>query len=650
MAIATSECHAPAVRHRTESEDPRATPGRDEPSGRIRGTMALIVALAPAVAAIWAVPWFITQDTPAHVYNAEVLARSFDRESPFAGIFAIRWQPIPNWVGHILLAGLLRLVPAWAADRIMTSATLVGFAASAFWLRLRIAKTGATARGAMGHWPAALLAALLAMNITWLFGFTSFTLGVCLFPVTLGFWWPRRDRVGPGGIAGLWLLLVLGYFCHLVSLGLTVLGLGLLALTSPMPPAPAGAFEGSRWRRVRTRLIPLGIAFLPLIPLGLLYLGLAHRAGPMHPVWNNLPDPRSLSGWKSQLTWADPITLARKDALPFTERVGAGFIVFAPAFWLVAALGVWAVARAWGRLRDWPARDSPGAVSPACAGPAAAADRRGWWLLAAFLILGGLASPDTLGPEHGNYLPQRVVLCGLVALAAAIEIDPRRRAGRIAAAGLAAAVVLQSAIVWDYALYSDRTAGEIVRARAAVGRGRRVAYLPASLRSRFRANPLLHVDNWLGVGTGNVVWGNYETRHYYFPVQFRPGIDRPRPEELERLALLDAPGEAADRARRWEGLLARHADAIDVLVTYKHDPRLDAVSARWFREVGRRGDVRILVRDRGAEALGPESVGPRRLPTRVAHLGSGRAAPVAHSSPASSDFEIRLPVSATSIR
>ena len=52
------------------------------------------------------------------------------------------------------------------------------------------------------------------------------------------------------------------------------------------------------------------------------------------------------------------------------------------------------------------------------------------------------------------------------------------------------------------------------------------------------------------------------------------------------------------RARDWERLLARHADAIDVLVTYKSDPLLDGVTERYFREVERRGDVRILRRDR----------------------------------------------------
>jgi hypothetical protein len=582
MAVATSEGTRSVVRTEDVTAVLDESPGRHP---RIRGAAVLVIALLPAVGAIWSVGWFVTQDSPAHVYNAEILARSFDPDSPFATTFSIRWQPIPNWIGHILLAGLVRVIPAWAADRVMTTVTLVGFAAAVSWLRLRIAGSAPTAGAGTGHEPSALLAALLGMNMTWLFGFTSFMLGACLFPITLGFWWPRRDRLGAVGVAGLGILLVLGYFCHLVSLGLTVLALAILALVSPLPlTARSDAAKGFAWRAVRRRLVPLGLAFLPLVPLGLVYLGLAHRGGPMHPVWDNLPNPYSLAGWKSQLTWADPITLSRKDGLPFTDRVGLGFIVFAPAFWLVAALMIWGATRAVDRLRGRLVR-------------ASADGRRGWGILAAILILGGLVGPDTFGPEHGNYLPQRIVLCGLVALAVTIEVDLRGWPGRVAAAGLAMAVLLQSAIVWDYALYSDRTAGEIVRASEAVGRRRRIAYLPASVRSRFRANPLLHVDNWLGVETDNVIWGNYETRHYYFPVQFRAGIDRPSPDELEDLIRRDAPDDSAERARAWEHLLAREGDAIDVLVTFKEEPHLDAVTGRIFREVGRRGDVHILERD-----------------------------------------------------
>ena len=38
----------------------------------------MAMALAGPLSAIWAVPWFVTQDGPAHVYNAQILAESFD--------------------------------------------------------------------------------------------------------------------------------------------------------------------------------------------------------------------------------------------------------------------------------------------------------------------------------------------------------------------------------------------------------------------------------------------------------------------------------------------------------------------------------------------------------------------------------------------
>ena len=39
-------------------------------------------------------------------------------------------------------------------------------------------------------------------------------------------------------------------------------------------------------------------------------------------------------GWGARLGWVDPITLAIKDGIPFTNRVGPGFAIFAPVLWL----------------------------------------------------------------------------------------------------------------------------------------------------------------------------------------------------------------------------------------------------------------------------------------------------------------------------
>jgi len=548
--------------------------------------LVLFAALAPALAAIWLVPWFVTQDGPAHIYNAQIIAWSFGPSSPFQNVYTINWQPIPNWAGHLALVGLISFLPAWVAERIATSTTLLGFAAATFWLRLQVA-----AGPGIG---AALLSALLAINICWLLGFHSFMLGASLFSITLGFWWSGRDQWNARRTAALGFLLILGYFCHLVSLGLTLFSLVVLALASPIQ---TGA--DSPWRPRLVRLASTTIACLPLVFLGFFYWQLSRRGGPAAPTWNNLSDPWALRQWLARIGAVDPLTLAINVGLPFTDLIGRPFtIFFAPVVWLMAAVPLW-----------WYGRMSSGAASTdgahsdrqidagRFAGSTTArsgGDRTGWLMLATILLVGGVASPDSLGVAHGQVLPVRVVLLGLVALVPIFDVECTRWWGRATIAALAVAVALQSAIIWDYALYSDRTAGQIIRSRSAIGERKRIVTLLAASRSRFRANPLLHADNWLGVDTGNIVWDNYETLHYYFPVQFLPDIERPYPGDLELVSVTEEPEKAANRLRDWEAILSKHARSIDAALIWKSEPRLEAVTARFFDQVEDRGDLRIF--------------------------------------------------------
>ena len=207
--------------------------------------------------------------------------------------------------------------------------------------------------------------------------------------------------------------------------------------------------------------------------LGLYYVSIASQRSPMRPQWENLSDPWSPMAWIARLEWADPISLAIRDGLPFTERGG-------PTVCLVRTRDL-----ARHRRDHLGLRNDQGRFSSVDRD-----DRLGWFLLAAILMVGGVVGPDSLGEAHGNYLPQRVVLMGLVALVPIFDIDLSRWWGRSCTAALVVAVVLQSAVIWDYAFYSDRTAGQMIRAREAVGHGQRIAALLVSTRSRFRSNPL----------------------------------------------------------------------------------------------------------------------------------------------------------------
>ncbi|QDV32668.1 hypothetical protein [Tautonia plasticadhaerens] len=520
--------------------------GSNEPGSARAGLVVLLLALLPAASAPWIVPGFVTQDGPAHAYNAHILLESLrlGADSPFAAVYEPRWRPLPNLGGHLGLMGLLALLPPRPADRAMTTISLVGFALTIAWLRWRVA-------GRLGFPGAAVLSALLAINMPWLMGFSNFLIGATLLVLTLGLWWGWRDRLGPPRSAAIGLMLVLGYLGHLVSLGLTAGALVVLSVCSP---------GGDRRRRVGWT----AVACLPMIPMALLYRSLTAEGGAFEPSWEQSGPILSPSLWARRLSWIDPVALGRRDLFPLRSGWdGPWCLALSPSLWLGLGLAV--------------------SVGGTVLGgrPTAGRDRRPWLVLSTLLLVGAAVGPDGFGDDHGYFLAQRVALVGLACLVPALELDPRTRPGRVASGLIALALALQTAFVWDYAAESGRRAGALLASTPEVGRGNRVGTLLVDIRGRYRANPLLHADSLLGVGTGNVIWSNYETRHYYFPVQLRPGVDAPPSLAFERIALLDDPEDADDRAEAWAGLLRSHGDAIDVVLCWGDAPGLDAITASW---------------------------------------------------------------------
>ena len=325
----------------------------------------------------------------------------------------------------------------------MTSLTLACFAAAVFWLRWRVA-------GTRGLRVAAVMATLLAMNMAWLYRVYQLHAGG--LPV------PDHARALVAGSRSLELasprdargaLLTLGYFCHLVSLGLTIAGLFVLSVASPVR---------DRWTKAPgasglTRLARTCTTFLPVVLLGLVLLAIATQRAPMRPQWENLSDPWSPRAWVARLEWVDPLSLAIRDGLPFTDRDGPQFVVFAPVIWLAVALLVWSYGTIRAGLEGSGRRRPAGLVS------AGGHSYRRW------RGRSRLARRGSRGLSTSAHRPLGPGCAG-----ADLRRRSRRAGGAVAVtAALAAAVALQSAIVWDYALYSDRTAGQIIRAGDAVG-------------------------------------------------------------------------------------------------------------------------------------------------------------------------------------
>jgi hypothetical protein len=519
--------------------------------------MAYVLALSPVLGILWASPVFITQDGPAHLYNAQILRWTADgREPALREVYQVRQEPLPNWAGHALLLFLLEagLAPL-IADRIVVVATLAGTGAAVLALR-RACNPGPPSAGA------GLLSGILALNITWLFGFSSFLIGLMLGLGTISLAWSWRDRREVWRILTLSGLLILGYFCHLVSLGLTCLTILVFTLRD-------GEIRwGDRFRK-------LALLFAPLLPLAVWHSMRMSGAGGLAPRWLMLEQGNLFRRIVSQLTWIDPLTLGQKSRVPLVGWQGLVGYLVTPVVLLGAAALV-AVGNGWYWRKDYLGRERWLSLA---SGPHLG--RTGALFLAASLIC-----PDTLAPAHGNYLPQRVALWGLALGVAGIPGVPLGRISRQIVGGLLfLAWGMQVATVFEYARWCEREVSPFLALRDSVRPGDRIATLLIEVSGPFRSNPILHADNLLGCETPCVIWNDYEARHYYFPVTFRADRPHPDPFAIERMNLMDGPVFQSRRKELWRDWLENHGGASDALVTRGRNQELERITSGFFEQV-----------------------------------------------------------------
>ena len=243
-----------------------------------------------------------------------------------------------------------------------------------------------------------MLAAILALNFPWLLGFTSFLLGCCLFPITLGVWWAGRDRLESRRLVGLAVAPGPGL---LLSSGEPGTDRGWPRVSGPFRPAQSEPGTGgvpacSAWD---ARRLPC----LPLVVLGVVYLRISRQGGPMQPLWENLERPVLDPGLGTRLGWVDPLTLARKDVLPFTDTESSAVLHLCPC-WLACRGGAVPAGGDAAGLSSIAKRS----VEPTCSrldsenriemtSRECRRARQAWLGLGLFLLLAGLAGPDSLG-------------------------------------------------------------------------------------------------------------------------------------------------------------------------------------------------------------------------------------------------------------
>jgi len=171
---------------------------------------------------IWLFKYVPTQDGPCHIENSFMLLHYNDEGRTFSRYYEINDDPVPNWMSHIIMAGMMVIFPPLISEKILLSGYIILFVLGFYYLLNAIdsRKTFYT-----------LLAFPFIYNYLFHMGFYNFSLSIPLASVAIGFWWRRRDRFDWKTIVGLNLLLILLHFAHLVSLMIALMTLFILAVS-----------------------------------------------------------------------------------------------------------------------------------------------------------------------------------------------------------------------------------------------------------------------------------------------------------------------------------------------------------------------------------------------------------------------------------
>jgi len=450
---------------------------------------ALAIVVVLHIVLIWLAPRMPTQDGPSHLHNADALLRLSDPESSeFRKFYVINPSPSPNWLGHVILAGLLTSLPPAAAEKVFVSIYAIGF-----MLAVRYALRSVSASGGA----LALLATPFILSWHLYMGFYNYCIGLVLWCVGFGYWLRRRGLRSARQVGTFALLCVLLYASHptaLVALGVAIGASGLFGMSlrragrGGEPTAPAHS------RELTARLLLPLVSTLPALALAVVYGRTGGGGGETR--WAPLREVAL------ELATMDPLV-----ALNEAERpIAAAF---------AACLTIIVVAVAHDR---WSRPRTPGASTEVSLYAAAAA------LLALYFV-----TPGGIGGCW--YVNGRILPFAVLSLLIASGAGPLRpwlaRALPIAGCVFTVAFLLVRApahLAMGALLAECVAPAPLVTPNATVlsigfaHGGRDASGRPLSTRVK----PFLHLGAAIAAERGAIDLRNYEANTSVFPVRYRP--------------------------------------------------------------------------------------------------------------------------------
>ena len=514
---------------------------------------------------IWSVDYFVNQDGSAHVYSAYLMLELLKNNPQVHELYAFNSISVPNSSGHWLLVLLLNFFSAFTATKIIVTLTLAGLIGSAGFLRWKIF-------GNNGLTTSLLAGAVIGFNWLWLVGFYNFLLGVIFLALTVGFYFEWRENLTVRRTIFLAMLIVLTYLSHIVSFAVLAGCIGILAITAQKPNRKAAIFRTF-------------IAFLPVIPLMILYKINSTSEGGFYPVWRNLENPLSLFSWISQLRNADAFILISRRAFPFSTTLSAYFAFFTPFIWIGGAFLLLIIPA----VKKLAASEKRNKVLP-------------FFILSVLCILTAFFAPDDFGLNNGSVLRERLFICGFVLAIPIFYTDGSPILAWIARICLIFVVLFQTAVLWEYALQSDADAKEYLSAGQFVEQtDALMSIIIPNETKRFHAYPMSGMGNYLGIERKITAWDNYEIGHNLFPIVAKNKTDQKFVLEMAAasVALVDSESpNLPEKIQNFDAVLERNRDKLSKLLIWGDAARIRQSTEKWFdpQPVFENGRITILKR------------------------------------------------------
>ena len=217
---------------------------------------------------IWVFKYFPSQDGPTHIENANIIFNYFRRDSAiFREYYILNRNLEPTWLGHLVLASLMSILPIFAAEKVFLTGYVILLPVSIrYALRAICLDSG---------FLTLLLFPFICSYLLHM-GFYSFSYSLSVFFFSVGYWIRYSEQFTLRKAVNLGFLLLLLYFCHILSLVMACVGIAILTLWL----ISVDLTRGKRGREfdfqvlrtaLRKRGTPL-LAFLPAIILVLIFL------------------------------------------------------------------------------------------------------------------------------------------------------------------------------------------------------------------------------------------------------------------------------------------------------------------------------------------------------------------------------------------